>query len=470
MNKQRQLFTSYHELAKKNDNRRIWLEGEPLIRAGFKPGDFFEVSLNVNTLAVTLHHVPDSQEARARHKKGEVRKVSRRNMGDWIKPIVDICNADITALFGEFAKFRAQAFAGMIVFSVHPEDLKRAQRESRAKRNLKAGFLTKGDAFLGFGISASATTQGFGNEGIKAKQLWAVEMEARYLDIAVQNSPEMYADAHLFCGKVEEIEKDLLEPVDVFSFSMECTNHSTQGKTKKKLKIAEMGEGATSLFGVVEMIKAANPAILISENVVGAKDSASYLLLKAEIKRLGYTCHEMILTQDNSGSLDRRRRYWFVAYSSGLNVNVDAIMPTAVTPIHERFGDIMEEVTDPKAWHATSKLEKREALNLAAGRNFTMKRADPDSTVINTIPRNYTKHQVSNPHVFSKDNKQYRLITKTEHAHMKRVPPRLIMNCSNTTAHEGLGQGIAYMHGVSVAESMLRALSLNDGPQKSLLL
>ena len=298
-------YTSYHELAKKNDNSRIWLEGEPLLRAGYEPGGFFRVSFNMDNLTVRLQFIPDSAEARKLHKEKQVRKVSGRKMKGWVKPIVDICNADVTKLFGDFCRFRAQAFAnGVIEFGVHPEELSRIQRECEFKTNLEKGELRKGDAFLGIGISSAGITEGFNRIGVRTKQVWAVEMEARYLDVACQNAPEVYRNAHLFAGKVEEIEKDLLEPVDAFSFSMPCTNHSLQGKAKKALSTAEDGDEVTALFGVVEMIKAANPALLFSENVPAAKDSVTYKLLIKELTRLGYTCKEMILDQKHSGALD----------------------------------------------------------------------------------------------------------------------------------------------------------------------
>ena len=79
----------------------------------------------------------------------------------------------------------------------------------------------------------------------------------------------------------------------------------------------------------------------------------------------------------------------------------------------------------------------------------------PESSVINTLPRNITKHQVSNPVVPSSDLTSYRLPTVNEHADMKLVPRRLVGHASATTAHEGLGQGIAFLHAVGLAEATL---------------
>tara|TARA_B100002003_G_C14107875_1_gene532860 strand:+ start:288 stop:1700 length:1413 start_codon:yes stop_codon:yes gene_type:complete len=448
-------YTSYHELAKKNDNSRIWLEGEPLLRAGYEPGGFFRVSFNMDNLTVRLQFIPDSAEARKLHKEKQVRKVSGRKMKGWVKPIVDICNADVTKLFGDFCRFRAQAFAnGVIEFGVHPEELSRIQRECEFKTNLEKGELRKGDAFLGIGISSAGITEGFNRIGVRTKQVWAVEMEARYLDVACQNAPEVYRNAHLFAGKVEEIEKDLLEPVDAFSFSMPCTNHSLQGKAKKALSTAEDGDEVTALFGVVEMIKAANPALLFSENVPAAKDSVTYKLLIKELTRLGYTCKEMILDQKHSGALDRRTRYWFVAYSNGLALGDIEVAEQDM--VFANFGEIMEsEEAYTGSWHDIEKLKRREAINKEKGRGFSMSLLTPESSVINTLPRNITKHQVSNPVVPSSDLTSYRLPTVNEHADMKLVPRRLVGHASATTAHEGLGQGIAFLHAVGLAEATL---------------
>ncbi|MEG3764922.1 DNA cytosine methyltransferase [Alteromonas sp. 14N.309.X.WAT.G.H12] len=461
-------YTSYHELAKKNNNSRVWLEGEPLLRAGYKAQGFFRVSFDIKKLTIRLHFVPDSPEARKLHREKKLRKVSGRKMKGWIKPIVDICNADVTQLFGEYCRFRAQAFSnGVIEFSVHPEELARVKRETTFLNNLEAGEIRKGDAFLGIGISSAGLAEGFANKGIRCRQVWAVEMEARYLDVACQNSPDVYQGAHLFAGKVEEIEKDLLEPVDAFSFSMPCTNHSLQGRAKKSLACAEDGNEVTALFGVVAMIKASNPALIFSENVPSAQNSTTYQLLKKELHRLGYTCQDMILDQSHSGALERRTRYWFVAYSNGLAIgDVDVAQRKRV---YDTFGEIME--TDAEytgKWHDIEKLITREAVNKANGRNFAMSLLTPETRIINTLSRNITKHQVSNPVVPSNDLKAYRLPTINEHADIKLVPRRLIGHASATTAHEGLGQGIAYHHAVGLAEATAQKLLDKHASQSTL--
>lgn len=446
------LFTSYHDLKTKENKNRIWLEGEPLLRAGMKPGDFFTVTLNIDTYTVILNHIPDSPEARAMHKRKEVRKISGRKMSGWVKPIVDVCNADITKLFSGKTRFVACAFEGRIEFGLHHEEVRMLERENRLKNNLAQGKIEKGDAFLGIGISSEAFHQGFWGCGIKSEQKWAVELEARYLDVASKNNPERFKNAHLFAGYVEEIEIDLIEPVDAFSFSMPCTNHSTAGRAKKGLKSAECGDEVTALFGVIGLIKAANPSILISENVKQAQNSTTYQILKKELVRLGYDIHEFIMDKKEGGCLEVRQRYWFVATSKGLNIESTMIKPQATPRIHNNLGDVLSPVP-AEAWKSVDDFKKRELVNKENGRFFSMNLVDENSTDVSTIPRNYTKRQLSNPH--PTDNKgNYRLFTKFEHADIKRVPHFLVEHCSETVGHEGLGQGISFFQAVRLAEAI----------------
>jgi DNA (cytosine-5)-methyltransferase 1 len=263
----------------------------------------------------------------------------------------------------------------------------------------------------------------------------------------------------LFVGKVEEIEKDLLDEVNAFGFSMPCTNHSNSGKTKKGLKFAEQGDEVTALFGVVEMIKAVNPAIMFSENVPNARNSITYNILLKEITRLGYEYKEMDLDEKHGGCLELRKRYWIVIYSKGLNIDPELLMPSHEPRIHKKLGDVMTKDATRK-WYPLANLQKRHDKNVAEGRNFQINLVDAESKSVSTVPRSYAKHQVANPHV-TNHNGSYSLLTRLEHAGVKRVPENLVRHCSDSTAHQGLGQGISYYHAVGLAEQTIRIANSN---------
>jgi DNA (cytosine-5)-methyltransferase 1 len=463
---------SYHELKEHKNNRRIWLEGEDLNDVSFAVDTLFRVECDIDNMRVILRAVPSTPENIALHKKRQLHKVSGRKMTGWVKPIIDVCNANITEVFkgayGEQGRFAAYAYDGVIVFTTHPEDAKRIEREVSLARNLAKGEITEGSAFTGIGISTNATHDGYKKAGLKPTLKWAVELEGRYLDAAKKNSPDVFSGARLFKGYIEEVEKDLVDPVNSFSFSMSCTDHSNVGKAKKGLSDAEDGDTATQIFGVMGLIKAANPAILISENVPSAQNSFTYKVMKKELERTGYNVYDLVLGQTHSGSLDRRQRYWFIAVSKGLNIAPEMLIPSERDLEYKNVGEILDKDCDLE-WTPLTKFEERQAKNIAEGRNFKMNLVDETTTVVGTIPRNYTKRQVSNPHLT--DHKgNYRLFSKIEHARLKLVPPRLVGHLSETVAHEGLGQGIAYTHGIECSYNVGVAVISATQPQYQLAL
>jgi DNA (cytosine-5)-methyltransferase 1 len=267
----------------------------------------------------------------------------------------------------------------------------------------------------------------------------------------------MYKSTVLFEAAVEDVETSLLTPVDVFNFSMPCTNYCAIGKAKKRNNNPEMADESTCLFGVVAMIKASNPAIITSENVVGAMESASYILLRKELNRMGYAISESILTREHGGALDVRKRYWFVATSKGLpKINIENIDVTPTVDYQfQKVEDILDEPSSvEEKWASSEPLTRRAAINVLEGRNFKLNKVLHTDDSISTIVRNYNKRQVSNPHLYRNNDKEYRLFTRHEHARAKLVPLHLINGTNETMAHQGLGQGINYMHGFLIGDAI----------------
>ena len=310
--------TSYHEL-KENSPKRLWLEGGKLADAGFGKDTFYQKELDIDNRILRVVALPNTPENVARHKRREIQKVSGRKMaGGVVKPIMDIMNADVAKLLEGTSRYCAKVRYGEIVFSIAPEEVRRIERVKRFLKAIKRNSLDVATAFAGGGISSSAISEGIESAGIKTNHKWLAEMEGKYLDVALANNRERYKDTHLFIGRVQEIETSLVEPVDVFNFSMPCTNQSKVGKAKKNISTAEEAPESTALFGLINLIRASNPAVITSENVTQARNSATYQLLRHELTRLGYTISENDLDQSQGGSLEKRKRYWFVATSKGL--------------------------------------------------------------------------------------------------------------------------------------------------------
>jgi DNA (cytosine-5)-methyltransferase 1 len=440
---------SYHELKEHRNNRRIWLEGTSLMRGGFDKGQLYSVEYNLDHRALILRTVEETAENLTLLKQKKLRRVSGRKMTGWVKPIIEVCNADVTNLFGAQERFRATVYRGMIVFTIHPEDQARFARETSLTTNVRNGKITEGVAFFGLGISTHATHHGFKAAGLTPSLRWGIEREKKYIDTAILNGEDMYAQTRIFCGNIEEIEPQLIEPVNAFSFSMPCTNHSSHGKAKKGLTCAEDGDEVTALFGTLAIIKAANPAILISENVPSAQDSVSYKLLRKELTRMGYRFKEMLLDNKQAGCLEIRKRYWFVAVSKGLSIDPEELTPPNYPADHHCVGDILDKEST-QDWFPLTKLNTRQAKNIAEGRNFSLNLVDGKSVQVGCLPRGYWRHQISNPHMTDHQG-NYRLFSKFEHARLKRIPTSLVNIVSQTDAHEGLGQSVSYHQAMGCA-------------------
>lgn len=280
------------------------MEGNPLRKAGFVPNRRYRVKYTENGMELRVSN------------KGE-RFVSKRTRSNEVYPIIDINNQRVLEIFEEGTPIKCSVEKGVIKISIHKIRELQLQREERLLDRLASGKKLKESAlFVGGGISTHGIHAGLKKAKVSAKIDSLAELDSSYLQIAQRNLNPV----HSYKGAIEEIEGTDIREADILSFSMPCTGHSTHGKASKKLRLAEEHDKAnTALFGVVNYIVQSNPSVLISENVVGARNSATYILLRAELSRIGYTVKEFELDHNQAGSVEKIKRYWFVAVSAGLD-------------------------------------------------------------------------------------------------------------------------------------------------------
>lgn len=432
------MLNFYTTVAKNTKGGRIWIEGEALRNAGFAPNKRYRVKYDENHLELRLSN------------KGE-RNVSKRTRFQEVFPIIDINNQRVLEIFEEDTPIVCHVERGVIRISIHKIRELKEKREAQYLEKLKQGApLNESALFVGGGISAHAIHQGLKESGVKSNIDTIAELESAYLQIAQRNLGPVYS----IKSRIEDIETRFIRNSDILSFSMPCTGHSTQGKTSNKIKCAEEHKDAnTAIFGVVNYIVHSNPAIMISENVIQAKTSATYILLKAELNRLGYDIFEYDLDEKMAGSIEKRRRYWFVAVSKGLNKlsRFDKISIPMFEKQYKTVSNVLKARKDEK-WMAESYFDKRLKKNKESGRNFAPSFVTSSDSQTNVIPRNYTKRQISNPHYHDAKSGKIRLFNPIEHARLKGIPSKLIKNVTDTRAHEILGQSILYNHARGIAQ------------------
>lgn len=425
---------TYSKLTNHRGNKRIWLEGKRLGDIGFTRGQTYSVLFNKENKKMVLSLDPDGPK-----------KVSGRKRGEKEIPILDLGNAEITEMYSEVSRIRATFMTtGRIIIEPHHEDANKVEREDRVKKHLKEGTVTEGSACFGGGILACASHEGLEEGGVHSKLIWAVDREGSYLQVALDNNNIVDDDTVIFEASLEELEPELLGPVDIMEFSLPCTGHSISGKSKNKISSAEAHPtDATAVFGVMNMIKASNPAMVRSENVVEAKGSATYALIKAELKRLGYVVYEAILGHNQAGSFERRERYWFLAVSEGMVKNCSLGLDNLkqFSKQYMTLGSLLEPVpVDHKSWADNQYLKDKALRDAEAGKGFANRQLlTEEAEYCGTIGRHYNKRRSTEPFLTREDGKE-RLLTPVEHCRVKGVPEALIDRVSATTAHQILGQ------------------------------
>lgn len=423
----------YTRIATHRNRRRLWLEGRRLVRSGFVRGARYRLVVDAEQGYARFVLDPEGDRAVS------ARKPRGANAAE--TPIIDLCSEE---LLPAGTRVRVDFHRGAIEVTLHHEERARLSRERRLIEHLAGGEVREGSLFTGGGVSTHALHQGLSDAGIGASLEYVVEREAKYLEA----SNPVLEDAQMVVGSVEEVEADLLAPVDVLSLSMPCDGHSKSGKAKLGLANAEAHpKSATALFGVYRIIDAANPSVIVSENVVDAASSATYALLIKELERRGYLIQEVVLDGEDAGTLENRRRWFFVAVSRGLAEGFDIERIAPQPRLHERLGEILEDIPEAdERWRELAYLKEKERRDIASGNNFRRNLVDEASTEVGVIGRGYSKYRSTEPMVNHPRTGKQRLLTPAEHAAVKGAPAGLVDGLANSVAHEVLGQSVLYPH------------------------
>ena len=437
---------SYTKLGESRGKPRLWMEGIRLEACGFAPGTKFRVDLDLVSRQVRLKIDPDGD-----------RTVSSRKgrSEDERTPIVDVTGGSLADVLGEGAKVRAVLSVGEIVFDLHPVELAIQAREKRTREHLAQGFVTESTLCAGAGVSTLALQQGIESSGLDTRVDWIVDREGRYLDLAVRNNPAITPDTRIYEASLEEVETAALNGTDALQVSLPCTGHSVSGKAKRKLNQAEdHPTDALAVYGLLRILEAVNPTVVVSENVEQARDSASYALVRAYLSDQGYELFEGLYDGAQAGTIENRTRWWMVALSRGFAQGFSMDNVPALPRTFESLGQALEALPeDDSRWKAYDYLTAKATRDAAEGKYFARQLVTTESTSIGTVGRGYAKARSTEPFLVRDDGLQ-RLLTPVEHARVKGIPEQLVDGAPATLAHEALGQSILFGHAVGIGAAL----------------
>ena len=436
---------------------RIWLEGTQTERAGFKPGQKYDVVVHGQT--VVLQANMDGS-----------RIVSSKKVGDKLNPIIDLNSRELLAIFDGMASVRIVVKKGEIVLVPLASELKKQERYKRLREKLEAGDkLTIGSLSHGGGILTHAIHSGLGKAGIESELSFANEIRPELLEHAAAHNDSWGENTKVFAAPMQELafdERGLahIPQVDVLEMGLPCTGHSSAGMAKNALNRPEAHPQVGHLLvSALIILNKTNAAICVFENVPNYAGSASADILRTQLRDMGYVTHERILNGKQWGSLENRDRWCMVAVTQGIEFDYEQLCPPELHGL--KLGDVLEHVAlDDPRWSRMEGLKAKQERDIAAGKGFMMQVFNANSDHVGTITKGYAKVRSTDPKIaHPEDPELLRQLYPNEHARIKQVPEHLVDGLCETTAHEVLGQGIVYPPFVALGQHVGNALNRFGG-------
>ncbi|MFC6674321.1 DNA cytosine methyltransferase [Marinobacterium aestuariivivens] len=437
-------------LGEHRGKKRVWLEGQKLVREGYRPG--MKYDLEVKDSQVLLHV-----------KEAGKFTVSKRERNGRVSPIIDLTVQELADIFDGVEMLRVAIKSGKIVISSHHQQQRVKERVERLVSKLEKGEpLSVCSLFHGGGVVDKALHKGLWEAGITSKVAVAVEMEGKYLDSSLRNNPELWDDNSMVIeSPIQAVNMNRNPPqVDLLIAGIPCTGASKSGRSKNMLEFAESHDEAGALFfNFLQFVEVLNPSIVIAENVPEYVNTASMEVIRSVLGSLGYTLQERILDGNEFGVLEKRKRLCAVAVSKG----IEGFELENVMPVREKeacLNDILEPVApDSDRFKSFDYLANKEKRDKAAGKGFARQLLTGEETFCGTIGKAYAKCRSTEPFIVSKHNPELsRILTPIEHCRVKGIPEGTINGLADTTAHEILGQSVVYPAFLAVAKELGNSL------------
>ena len=427
------------KLGKTRGKTRIWIEGFKLLREDIHPGDRYRVE---PCESGKLKIVIDPNGAY---------KVSKRTRSGVTIPIIDLSNREVNTLFNESDVVRISISSKVIMVSLHQSKDDQQSREKRLIDKLASNIsLRVCSLFHGGGVLDHAVHQGLDDAGVESSIVVAVEREAKYLDASLKNNPHLWRDDSIVINSdIELVSLDNAKSMhaDLLIAGIPCTGASRAGQSKNGLSLAEEHDKAGSLFfDVLRFIQSLKPSLVIIENVVEYQKTASMMVIRSVLNRLGYVLSEWHFSGNDFGCIENRNRLCVVASSAGLNLDIDLAQVKSCEQSPGTINDVLDDIPlNSDRWKSFDYLAEKEQRDLAAGKGFSRQLLDGSENTCGTIGRGYAKCRSTEPflrHPF--DRALCRIFTKNEHARLKKIPQKIVEGLSETIGHEVLGQSVIY--------------------------
>lgn len=424
-------------LGKHRGNLRLWFETLKLADVGLPKGtryDLFEMPDG------TLEIRPDAVEG--------ARVVSGKEKGGKTIPIIDINSSEALAKLGGDSHIKVvfDTVNKRVILGRLPSAELAKAREGFLAKGLRTATLAIAALCFGGGVMDHAAHAGLADAGLQGKLVAAVEIDADMLEHARRHNPVVRPDTRLYAAPMQELVQDRaamasFPRADVLVTGIPCSGASISGKSKLGLACAEdHPQVGHMVVPYLMMVNQVQPAVAVVECVTRYQQTVSAVLMRAMFRDMGYTTQEVVLNAYDFGSPEKRERWFLVATTAGLSVDLTNLAPA------RRPGFPLGKYLDRSGEHRWSFMEglkAKEVRDIADGKGFRMQLVDETSTSIGVIGKDYTKSRSTEPKVVHPDGSgRLRLLTPAEHAAIKNVPVSMLGDLADTPAHQMLGQSV----------------------------
>lgn len=427
---------------------RLWIEGMKARRAGFAPGQRFNVTKE-QSRSMLIIELTESGD----------RVVSRKVHGDKISPVIDINSLEVLSVFEGYESLRIIACGKRIYILPCAVEIAKKERVDRLRQKLEAGQpLSVGSFAHGGGILTHALHKGMKLGGVETELAFANEIRPELLEHASECNDAWSAKTIPLAAPIQQLAFDdwtvsRLPRVDVVEAGLPCSGASVSGRarlgTAKAEDHPEVGHLVASFLALMAKV---NPAVIVFENVKSYFSSASMSIMRGQLKDFGYDVHEAVLQAGDWNELEHRERGVMVAVTAGMEF--DFLKLAKPEKEDRKIAEILDVVPlDDKSWSAMQGLKDKQERDKAAGKGFAMQVVTAFDVKCPTITKGYMKRRSTDPKLqHPEDPTLLRQFNSVEHARIKGIPASLVGGLSETVAHEVLGQSVCYAPFVAVGE------------------
>lgn len=448
-------------LGEKRGAPYLYFDGAQAVRAGFSPGQKYDL-------------VIDDQKVVLAANNDGTRTVSSKKKGDKDYPVVDINSKELLKIFDGMSAIRVVVQQDKVYLLPLASEIKKRERLNRITENLNNKKpLKMGSVSHGGGILSHAIHEGLENAGFEVDLQFANEIREDLLLHAIEHNDAWSDNTAALAMPMQELAQDdwllkQLPKLDLLELALPCSGASKAGKSKRGLtQMEDHPDVGHLVFAGLVILNKTQPAVVLFENVPSYSSCASAQILRHQLRDMGYTTHEAILSGKDFGCLENRVRWCMVATTKGLHFSFDQLTPTVT--VVQKLGDLLDPtiLDDDPRYREVQYLKDKQERDAEKGNSFGMQMITHDSTSVPTLRKGYHKGGSTDPRLLNpQDPNLSRLLTGAEHARVKGVPDHLIENLSDNMAHQLLGQGIVYAPfeavGRRIGESLQRLINTSN--------